>query len=97
MLSFLEAQVVLLPAEIGGRTLAVAPRDGNYRPRLRVRNGSAGFGICFIEGPPRLSPGSGARVVVEFEATAELLVAGEELEIVEGTSVVGLLTVLRVF
>jgi hypothetical protein len=48
-----------------------------------------------IEGPPELMPGSGACVIVEVDDGAELR-AGEELEIVEGTNIVGLLSVLRV-
>ena len=97
MLSFLEAQVVMLPFDIGGRFSAVTPRDGNYRPRLLSRSaGRDVFDTCFIEGPPSLPPGGSGRVVVEVEGSAEALAAGQELDVVEGTGVVGFLTVLRV-
>jgi hypothetical protein len=96
MLSFLEAHVLLLPSDAGGRPLPVAPREGNYQPRLRARDGRQSLPIRFIEGPPWLAPGSGARVVAELESDSLTVTAGEELEIVEGTAIVGLLTVLRV-
>ena len=54
---FLEANVLLLPPDAGGRLEPIAPRDGSYRPHvgsMRVR---------FIEGPPMIQPGSSGRVV----------------------------------
>ena len=96
MPSFLEAQVLLLPSDVGGRPLPIAPREGNYRPSLRALEGGRSFPIRFIEGPPWLAPGGDARVVVELESEAAAVKAGQELHIVEGTTIVGLLTVLRV-
>ena len=95
MPSFLEAQVLLLPSDVGGRPLPIAPRDGNYRPSVRAGEGGASFPVRFIEGPPWLTPGSYARVVVEIESESTVT-AGQELQLVEGTRVVGMLTVLRV-
>jgi hypothetical protein len=46
---FLEAIVTLLPADAGGRSHPIAPREGNYRPALRTaRNGAATLPIRFI-------------------------------------------------
>jgi hypothetical protein len=96
MNDFLEALVVLLPFEAGGRPRPIAPREGNYRPCLNARDGS--MNIRFIEGPPELAPGHGARIIAAVEPPSEpgAVVAGEELEIVEGTNIVGILTVMRV-
>jgi hypothetical protein len=96
MNDFLEAHVVLLPPEAGGRPRPIAPREGNYRPRL-TRDGE-GLSVRFIEGPPLLAPGHGAHIIAEVEPpfAANDVVAGEELQIVEGSNIVGILTVLRV-
>jgi len=88
---FLEAIVLFLPTDVGGRATAIAPREGSYRPTI----GSTP--MRFIEGPPNIAPGQAARVVVEIEEPADLLhlTAGTELEIVEQERVVGILTVTR--
>src|SRR6266508_2877837 len=92
MIDFLEAIVLLLPPDAGGRVGPIAPREGSYRPlvgSMRVR---------FIEGPPTIEPGQGGRVVVELEsAPDDELLPGSELQIIEGESVVGLLTVTRLW
>ena len=89
---FLEAVVLLLPADAGGRVLPISPREGTYRPvvgSMRVR---------FIEGPPTIEPGSSGLVVVELETAADRdLAAGSELEILEQDRVVGILTVTRLW
>jgi hypothetical protein len=89
---FLEAVVLLLPADAGGRLEPISPREGTYRPlvgSLRAR---------FIEGPPTIDPGSSGLVVVELETVADRdLVAGSELPIIEQGRVVGLLTVTRLW
>jgi len=89
--NFLEAIVLFLPTDAGGRATAIAPREGSYRPTV----GSTP--MRFIEGPPNIEPGQAARVVVEIEEPADLLhlTAGTELEIVEEERVVGILTVTR--
>ena len=89
--NFLEAIVLFLPTDAGGRATAIAPREGSYRPTV----GSTP--MRFIEGPPIIAPGQAARVVVEIEESADLLhlTAGTELEIVEQERVVGILTVTR--
>jgi len=93
MSSFLEAMVLLLPPEVGGRVQPVAPREGSYSPFARF--GEQVLRIRVIEGPPRLAPGEGARVVLECDADHELR-GGEELQLMELDEVVGHVTVLRV-
>lgn len=93
MSSFLEAMVLLLPPDAGGRAKAVAPREGSYRPFARI--GQELVRLRIIEGPPSLAPGDGARVVIECDA--DRIREGEELQILElDERVVGQLTVLRV-
>ena len=90
MVDFLEAVVFLLPTDAGGRVLAIAPREGSYRPTV------GGTPMRFIEGPPAIEPGQAARVVVEVESGDRLqFSAGAELEIFEQERVVGILTVTR--
>ena len=91
MVDFLEAVVLLLPTDAGGRVLGIAPREGSYRPTV----GSTP--MRFIEGPPTIEPGQAARVVVEIEEGADRLQlnAGAELQIFEQERVVGILTVTR--
>jgi hypothetical protein len=96
---FVEAVVTLLPSDAGGRRTAVLPRDGSYRPFVRLVSGGPLIRVRFIEGPPTLAPGDSGRVVLEIESTgAELLVSGAELELIEAEPrAVGLLTVLRLW
>jgi len=88
---FLEAVVLLLPTDAGGRLHPIAPREGTYRPMI------GSMRVRFIEGPPSIAPGQGGRVVVEIEEPVDAgsLTAGIELEIVEQERVVGILTVTR--
>ncbi|HYS53929.1 MAG TPA: hypothetical protein VER58_09245 [Thermoanaerobaculia bacterium] len=90
--NFLEAVVLLLPTDAGGREKPIAPREGSYRPNV------GSMLMRFIEGPPIIAPGQAGRVVVEIEEPADLLqlTAGTELEIVEQERVVGILTVTRI-
>ncbi|HVS31550.1 MAG TPA: hypothetical protein VMS98_08840 [Thermoanaerobaculia bacterium] len=98
---FVEGIAFILPLEAGGSALAITPRDGSYRPFARRREGGPLLRLCFIEGPPRLSPGEMARVVVEIEpgpGTDIALVPGSELELIEWEpSAIGVLTVSRVW
>lgn len=95
---FLEAVVVMLPAEAGGRAGAVSPRDGNYCPFARDAAGPL-LRVRFIEGPPTLAPGEAARVVMEIEAgRGSFLMPGAELDLVEPHSgKAGVITVSRVW
>ena len=91
-MSFIEAMLLLLPPDVGGRSSAVAPRDGSYRPFARV--GDELLRVRLIEGPALLAPGEAARVVFECD---EVVANGAELQLVElGEQVVGFATVLRV-
>jgi translation elongation factor EF-Tu-like GTPase len=96
--NFVEALVAFLPTDAGGRTRAIAPREGNYRPHARAAQGEPrlriGFRIRFIEGPPRIAPGEEAQVVVEIENDVQLA-GGCELDVLEHDRVVGLLTVTQ--
>ncbi len=91
---FLEAIVLLLPTDAGGRRLPIAPREGSYRPIV------GSMAVRFIEGPPTIEPGHAGRVVVELEAPLPVeadLVPGSELQIIEDERVVGILTVTRLW
>jgi translation elongation factor EF-Tu-like GTPase len=91
---YLEAMLLLLPPDAGGRTAPIAPREGSYRPFARVEDRVSR--IRLLEGPPLVAPGEEARVVLELEEDAPLPV-GAEMQVVEhGGHVVGLMTVMRV-
>ena len=95
MSTFLEAMLLLLPADAGGRTAPVAPREGSYRPF--ARHGPRTVRARLFEGPPLLGPGEQDRVMLELEAELDNVRSGAELEILElDQRVVGLATVLRV-
>jgi hypothetical protein len=85
MSTFIEAMLLLLPADAGGRTAPVAPREGSYRPFAR-------------HGPRTVrARGEEDRVMLELESDIESLGRGTELEILERDErVVGHLTVLRI-
>lgn len=100
MSGFLEAVVTMLPAEAGGRSTPVWPREGSYRPFARSQPGGPLLRVRFIEGPPTLWPGDSGRVVMEIEGAGdgeELLTSGAELELVELDGPVGLVTVARLW
>lgn len=93
---YLEAMLLLLPPEAGGRSTPVAPRDGSYCPFVEVDERVHRARV--IEGPPLLAPGDEGRVVVEIESDAGTrLHAGAEVRLLERDDrFVGLLTVVRV-
>ena len=97
---FVEAVVTLLPPEAGGRDGVISPRDGSYRPFLRVSGGGPTMRVRFIEGPPTLAPGDSDLVVLELEDAAAdaFLISGAELDLLEsGSRSVGVVTVARVW
>jgi hypothetical protein len=81
MSHYVEAIVAMFPPDAGGRSSAVLPRDGSYRPFARLVDGPL-LRVRFIEGPPQLVPGETARVVIEVDGSAVLHV-GAEIEILE--------------
>ncbi|HEX8620266.1 MAG TPA: hypothetical protein VF911_21985 [Thermoanaerobaculia bacterium] len=95
---YVEALMLLLPREAGGRTAPVAPREGSYRPFARV--GDRTTRALLLEGPPLLAPGDAARVMLELEADTGVertIDEGTELQLLEHDErVVGTVTVLRV-
>jgi len=96
---YLEALMLLLPSEAGGRQSAIEPRQGAYRPMARTADGST-LRVRIIEGPPRVAPGQDARVVAEVESpqvVEALLAPGSELDLIEQERVVGILTVARLW
>ena len=101
MPDFIEAVVILLPADAGGRTTAIAPRDGSYRPFARLAEAQDLLRIRVIEGPPRLAPGDAGRVVAEVEdpgSAEDVIRPGVELDLLERDQhLVGMLSVLRVW
>lgn len=94
-MSWIEGLVVLLPADAGGRTEMVMPRDGSYRPWARIAGDGQLLRVRFIEGPPNVFPGESARVVIEIEGDSGVVRTGTELELVDGTKLVGLIAVGR--
>lgn len=92
---YFEAIVLLLPREAGGRSAAIAPREGNYRPFARLSDGPM-LRLRFIEGPPLVAPGDAARVVVEMEAEYDIT-PGAELDLFEHDAKTGVITVARVW
>lgn len=98
MSDFIELLVTLLPSDVGGRTSAVAPRSGTYRPVVRSAQGAC-TRVRFLEGPPQIAPGEAALVVAEAESESEeSLFAGDELDLVEADGrVVGIATLVRLW
>ena len=95
MSTFLEAMLLFLPADAGGRSAPVSPRDGSYRPF--ARHGPRVVRARLFEGPPLLGPGEADRVMLELESDLDSLRRGAELEILESDEqLVGVATVLRV-
>ncbi len=95
MATCLEAMLLLLPSDAGGRESPVAPREGSYRPY--ARHGPRVVRARIFEGPPLLAPGEIDRVMLELESDIGSLSRGEELQILERDQrVVGHLTVLRI-
>lgn len=95
-MTFLEALMTLLPAEAGGRTSSIAPRDGSYRPFAQSAGGGR-LRIRVIEGPPTIAPGDNGSVVAEIETPVVFseLTAGMELDLIEHDRCVGILRVMR--
>ncbi|HVG23542.1 MAG TPA: hypothetical protein VND45_05265 [Thermoanaerobaculia bacterium] len=95
MSTVLEAMLLLLPPDAGGRSAPVAPREGSYRPF--ARHGPRIVRARLFEGPPLLGPGEEDRVMLELESELDNVSRGAELEILERENrVVGVATVLRV-
>ena len=95
MSTFLEAMLLLLPPDAGGRSAPVAPREGSYRPF--ARHGPRIVRARLFEGPPLLGPGDEDRVMLELESELDTVRRGAELQILEAEErVVGVATVLRV-
>ncbi|HEX2059172.1 MAG TPA: hypothetical protein VHK90_00380 [Thermoanaerobaculia bacterium] len=89
---FVEALMLLLPADAGGRTMPVAPRDGSYRPYVAAADFVTRARV--FEGPPRLAPGDEARVMLEIESDS---LDTDELQVLEHDHrLVGIVTVLRI-
>lgn len=96
MSAYVEAMLLLLPPDAGGRASAVAPREGSYRPFAWISGRLTR--VRLLEGPPLLGPGEEARVVLEIESSDDRdLRRGAELRLVElDDRVVGVATVVRV-
>jgi len=96
VIDYLEATLLLLPPEAGGRSTPVAPREGSYCPFVEMDEQIHRARV--IEGPPLLAPGDEGRVVIEIESDAGTRVhAGAEMRLLERNErFVGLLTVMRV-
>ena len=94
MSAYVEATLLLLPRDAGGRLNAVAPREGSYRPFAWIDERL--IRIRVLEGPARLEPGEEARVMLEIEDDLDMT-RGDELRVVEfDDRLVGIATVVRV-
>lgn len=94
MSAYVEATLLLLPHEAGGRRTAVTPRDGSYRPFAWIAEQLTR--IRLFEGPPLLAPGEEARVMLEIEGDLEMT-RGDELRLVElDDRLVGIATIVHV-
>ena len=92
---FVEAMLLLLPPDAGGRQSPVAPREGSYRPFMRVDEQTTRARL--LEGPPLLLPGDEARVMLEVEGDGRAVRDGAEYPVLElDQRVVGIVTVMRV-
>jgi translation elongation factor EF-Tu-like GTPase len=91
---YVEAMLLLLPPDVGGRWLPVAPREGSYRPFVRI--GERVSRARLFEGPPLLAPGDEARVMLELESAPGVRSGGEYPILEVGERVVGFVTILRV-
>lgn len=99
-----DVSIYLLPSESGGRTLPLDlcnDRPGQYRPHLRVIDGSGEMlGVAFMDGPddpiqPAESTNATVKALYEPIVSYDELVEGSRFEILEGPHVVGHGEVLR--
>jgi hypothetical protein len=96
MSAILEAFVTLLPTAAGGRDRPVEPREGSYRPHLRIPSDRDVVRARFIEGPPLLAPGDESLAILEVESPLpDGCVPGSELDLLEHERIVGIVTVMR--
>ncbi|HJP91262.1 MAG TPA: hypothetical protein VJ875_04855 [Pyrinomonadaceae bacterium] len=94
----------LIPTESGGRTAPLDlcnDRPGQYRPHLRIIDGSSELlGVAFMDGPDDpILPGGSTHATIkslyEPGVSYEELVEGARFEILEGRHVVGYGEVIR--
>ena len=98
MPAILEAFVSLIPTAAGGRDRPVEPREGSYRPHLRVPRERDLVRARFIEGPPLLAPGDESLAIMEVDSPLpEECVPGIELDLIEHERIVGIVTVVRLW
>jgi len=98
MAAILEAFVSLLPTAAGGRDRPVEPREGSYRPHLRISWDRELVRARFIEGPPLLAPGEESLTIMEVEPPLpDDCVPGIELDLLEHGRIVGIVTVVRLW
>lgn len=98
MSAVLEAFVTLLPTAAGGRVRPIEPREGSYRPHLRIAGDPDLVQARFIEGPPLLGPGDESLTIIDVESPLPMgCVPGSELDLVEHGRMVGIVTVVRLW
>ena len=98
MSAILEAFVTLLPTAAGGRDRPVEPREGSYRPHLRIPWDRDPVRARFIEGPPLLAPGDESLAMMEIESLLpDACVPGSELDLLEHDRIVGIVTIVRLW
>jgi elongation factor Tu len=91
-----EADIYLLPSSEGGRS---APAFSGYRPQHQIRADYQTSGTHQYAQRERLAPGESTRGTITFitpEAYPNSLRAGDVIDILEGSRLVGRATIVRV-
>ncbi|MDT5061911.1 MAG: hypothetical protein QOH63_2370 [Acidobacteriota bacterium] len=92
MREYAAAIIQLLAPEHGGRTIPTTAIDCHYRPHIRLNPNSAHLGVCLVDGPNELLPGSTANVTFLLlypEVDYTSLLPGTNFQILEGNHIVG--------
>jgi hypothetical protein len=92
---FIEASLALLPTDAGGTRIPIAPRDGNYVAYLTTSTHTGRPRVRIIEGPAVLRAGDIAIVMIEALEPGSAVESGDEFNLEDDESVVGVGTVLR--
>jgi translation elongation factor EF-Tu-like GTPase len=98
MQEYAEAKIQLLAPEHGGRTTPTTAIGCNYRPHVKLDSDSAYLGVCLVDGPEQLLPGTVTEVVfllIYPEVDYAALVPGANFQILEGEHIVGSGTITR--
>jgi hypothetical protein len=104
MAGFAEVLIDFLPTSRGGRRTPICISTDStalYRPHFRIRDGDGEvLGVEFVDGPDGpVQPGRSTYATVRFlyepEVRYDALVVGAQIEVLEGSRVVGVGRVTR--